>query len=601
MIKSIKGFLKDRRQGRSFFLIFIVGVIITTSLCLYIYYTDQVYEEHLFQSKAQMISGMLSVAFRDHVLITENVAGLYNASEDVTPDEFNTFAAPYLQGKFSIQALEWVPYVKGRDREKFVNEARKYFPGFEITVRQSQGVMKKAPQRKAYYPIYYIEPIQGNKMARGFDVSSEPVRRDAIIRAIETNKTTASGRITLVQEKEQNEYGFLVFTPVYKGKNMKGFALGVYRVGDIVRYVLQNVNTTRTIKIFDLSAEGKKSLIYSNTPALSGDDASFTQEIEKHRWHYSYRFDLAGRKWVICCTSDRDFFVSQPGALIAILSTFVLGFSFSFFLALFLWKKKKDEDEINQYNEHLENLVTERTEKLKMAMQKLMETEKMSVLGTFAAGTAHELNNPLMGALNFIQHGLKHVDKNGKCFEAFTDAENEIARCIKITKNLLAFSHKGEEIKEEAKEARIKDLFDRVLFLLNYRAREKNVEITTHFPENALSVFVQADKMQQVFLNLLTNAFDAMKDSKVKKVTITEEQKDNVEIITIEDTGAGIEPENRDKIFDIFFTTKSIGEGLGLGLSIVKQIVEERHGGKSSFESTVGKGTIFRIELPMKI
>lgn len=268
--------------------------------------------------------------------------------------------------------------------------------------------------------------------------------------------------------------------------------------------------------------------------------------------------------------------------------------------------------QLEELNQHLEEKVAERTaelnkkniqlqdahSKLKDSISSLMQAEKLSTIGEFAAGTVHELNNPLTGALNFVQYVLKHTEQDDKKYSILKDTEREIIRCISIVKNLLSFARGGREQQEEVVAEKISTIFEKVSLLVAYRVKKDKVEIATHFPENPRKIFMQVGKMQQVFLNLIINAMDALLESEIKKINITEEYIDTMVVITIEDTGNGIEPDKLDKIFSPFFTTKPKGVGTGLGLSIVRRTIEDHHG-KIKCESQLGKGTKFIVTLPL--
>ena len=229
----------------------------------------------------------------------------------------------------------------------------------------------------------------------------------------------------------------------------------------------------------------------------------------------------------------------------------------------------------------------------------MIQTEKMRALGGLTAGVAHELNNPMMGILNFVQYAIKHTEKEDRKYKPLVDAEKEIRRCQSIIDNLLTFSRMKAEGDEEYTPVKLSTLCERIVQLHAYKIRSANVSVVEEFPDDEPNVEIKANKMQQVILNFVTNAIDAMKecDTKELKLRIIPHA-DKVECY-ISDTGTGIDEETLDKIFEPFFTTKKTGQGTGLGLSVSQSIIEENNGSLRC-ESKVGEGTCFILTLPIK-
>jgi signal transduction histidine kinase/ActR/RegA family two-component response regulator len=236
---------------------------------------------------------------------------------------------------------------------------------------------------------------------------------------------------------------------------------------------------------------------------------------------------------------------------------------------------------------------------LRETTQMLVQAEKMSAVGTMVAGVSHELNNPMMGILNFIQYCLKHTSSEDKRYGVLQDAERETNRCIDIVKNLLTFSRMEKEGPEARQKGSCAVVFDRVLKLLSYRIEKQGVLITHHTAEGTPEIWMKVNNIQQVFLNLIGNALDALKDREKKEIHVDIRREGEFVPVTVADTGCGISPENIQKIFDPFFTTKPAGDGTGLGLSVCRGIIKE-HGGEISCESKIGVGTRFKILLPIE-
>lgn len=257
----------------------------------------------------------------------------------------------------------------------------------------------------------------------------------------------------------------------------------------------------------------------------------------------------------------------------------------------------RTKDEIGDLAESFNNMAVDLKKEIefrKKSEQERIQVEKMATVGTLAAGVAHELNNPMMGILNYIEYCKDNIPKKDKKHKILKRAEKEVQRCIGIVKNLLTFSRTPNEGEEGFKQKKINLIVKRVLKLLSYKLKE--VKVTKRFQKNIIAQ-VQENKIQQVLFNLIGNAIDSVQDSKVKKISIEGINKGSSIEISITDSGRGISPKNMKKIFDPFFTTKEVGKGTGLGLSICNNIINQ-HNGKLKFKSTVGKGSTFTIILP---
>ena len=232
------------------------------------------------------------------------------------------------------------------------------------------------------------------------------------------------------------------------------------------------------------------------------------------------------------------------------------------------------------------------------ASSAMIQTEKMRALGSMTAGVAHELNNPMMGILNFIQYAIKHTDEQDRRYRPLIDAEREVLRCQDIITNLLTFSRMEAEGEEAFAMIKPSVLFERILKLLTYRLQSTNIHIHRHFPKSEPEIKMKVNKIQQVILNLITNAIDAMQDREKKELTLTIKSNTERVLMTVCDTGSGIDEETLDRMFDPFFTTKKAGEGTGLGLSVSRSIIEE-HSGHLTYETKLGRGSCFTVTLPI--
>ncbi len=247
--------------------------------------------------------------------------------------------------------------------------------------------------------------------------------------------------------------------------------------------------------------------------------------------------------------------------------------------------------------------ITERKqaeEELKKSQVQLIQSEKMTALGTMVAGVAHELINPMMGIINFVRYCLKNTSTDDERFTILQNAERETNRCISIVDNLLTFSHMEKAGVGGFQKASCAAILDQVLKLLSYRIEKKKARIIKQYAEGIPEIRMRINSIQQLFFNTITNALDAIKESDNKEIHIDIHQEGEFVKVIIADRGPGITPENLQKIFDPFFTTKPTGQGTGLGLSISQGIIET-HRGRITCESKPGLGAKFEISLPIEM
>jgi two-component system NtrC family sensor kinase len=235
------------------------------------------------------------------------------------------------------------------------------------------------------------------------------------------------------------------------------------------------------------------------------------------------------------------------------------------------------------------------TEKRQME-ERLIRSERLSAIGELISGVAHELNNPLTSVVGYSQLFMKEIKDD----ELKKDAEaiaREASRASRIVRNLLTFARNQEPIK---KMVDLNEIIERTIELRAYELKVNNIQVIKNLDSTLPSMLLDPHKMQQLFLNLINNAEQAMTEAlKGGKLNITTCRKgDDRVCIQFLDDGPGIPRGNLNRIFEPFFTTKGEGKGTGLGLSISYGIVGE-HGGEIWAESEVGNGASFFIELPI--
>jgi PAS domain S-box-containing protein len=285
--------------------------------------------------------------------------------------EFRDFARPHLSTNPSVQAIEWIPCVPRFERVAYEAAARQSgLSGFQIIELDLQGNTIRAAEREEYFPVYFAEPYQGNEVALGFDLASNPVRKKALEKSRDTGEPSATGRITLVQETAA-QFGFLVFAPVYrKGaatdslkarrENLKGFALGVFRIGDIVEKSLTHLKPEGIdIYLYDKSAESpEESFLYSHA-SRTGKPALFSisngQTGPDGRLENVRTLNVANREWLVLMKPGPDFAgagkTRQPWGVLA------AGLLLTAMLAKYLIVHKRAAEGLRESEENFRTLV----------------------------------------------------------------------------------------------------------------------------------------------------------------------------------------------------------------------------------------------------
>ena len=241
----------------------------------------------------------------------------------------------------------------------------------------------------------------------------------------------------------------------------------------------------------------------------------------------------------------------------------------------------------------------QREQELRDKQEQLVQAGKLATLGELTTGVAHELNNPLNNtglfvgnAIDFIELG---VPDKGPIVRELRHALQQVGKATEIISHLRTFGRAAPVSREPIS---VKQVIDRALALMREQLRLREIEVMVDLGSEETVVMANPIQLEQVFINLFTNARDAVADSPRKAIRISSSVGPAAVEVAFADSGSGIPPGLEQRIFDPFFTTKEVGKGTGLGLSITYGIVKE-HGGTISVVSPPGEGATFLIHLPL--
>nr|WP_246731139.1 CHASE domain-containing protein [Methylobacterium sp. 2A] len=556
--------------------------------------------------------------FRTYTALLRGGAGLFAAQGDtVTLAEFRAYVRRIeFQSLYpGILGIGFTPTLPASERERF--------PARAEALGVANVRVRPPTDNPAISPVLFAEPPNPRNLAAiGYDVMSDPVRRDMVERARDTGLPAASARIQLVQEIDANKQaGFLVAVPVYAGGvvppdvddrrlRFLGFVFGAFRADDLFgTIVAAEAEQDAAFAIYD-GAPDPATLLHRSAGASTVAPGHLKREVS---------LELGGRTWT--ALFEQRLSPKRASTLPEIWLVCGGGLFATALLAFAAYRQRRTQDEIHQLNATLEARVEERTRDLQEAADRLRQageertrmeealrqSQKMEAVGQLTGGLAHDFNNLLAGisgSLELIETrvGQGRVKDVGKYIAA---AQGAAKRAAALTHRLLAFSRR-QTLAPRAIDAN--RLVDGMLDLIQ-RTVGPGVEIRHRGAEGLWPALADPSQLENALLNLCINARDAMPDG--GRITIETENRwidrrqaaaqDMPEgqylSLCVSDTGTGMPPDVVARAFDPFFTTKPMGEGTGLGLSMIYGFAKQS-GGQVRITSAVGAGTTVCIYLP---
>ena len=611
--------------------VLLTGLLLTLLATYYATRTTQLREHSQFETAVLRAKTSIDSRLETYNALLRGMAGFMAVEREVTRERFRSYVnrLRIAQNEPGEQGIGLVLRVSAPDKDNFI-------AGMEQQGEEHFHIWPTG-EHADFYPVTYIEPENRmNQAALGFDVSSEPTRREAMERARDLGETAASGKLTLVQEIEgPSQPGFLIFFPLYQGgtmpqdtaerrKRLLGFAFSDFRAGDLFEHIFPGDTAGVDMEIFDGTNVDSADLLYrSATPITSA--LPFRRSLQEIK-----RLEVSGRTWTAR-------FFQQPewnGAWIA-LSLFVGGTLLS--LAMFYLTRaeaearrraehaaaqlraselalRESEDRLRRYTLELEQRVAERTANLAQSIQSLE-----GVL----YHVAHDLRAPLRGMASFtnilLEEHAPHLDDRGQDYAR--RISHAAQRMDRLVQDLLAFgrlAHTAVPVSNISLENEVTAALDQ--FSGEIETTGATVEVCRPLPP----VRANAAVLNQILSNLLSNALKFVAPKTKPRVRISaEETTTRIESpisgangtpsldvklsaldgkfvrLWIEDNGIGIQSEYHERIFRMFERLHGVDSyaGTGIGLAIVRKGIE-RMGGRVGVESIPGIGSRFWVELP---
>lgn len=514
------------------------------------------------------------------------------ATEKITSDKFKIFTAPLLQKSKGLYGLSWLPKVDDIERDEFSQSIRdEGYPDFGIISRNSEGQLQSALQREVYFPLAYTEPYTLNKSAHGFDVYGQDgvsgdVRRSILDFAKVINKPRATSRFSIVQK--QDEYGFIIYSPVFKKMETNklehvGYINGIFVYPDLVKSIEEKLaGADSNFYLIELRGNKPPLVLYDSRTADKKEGLIESYDLKDVNYT-SHSVDVAGQIWQMVFTKNGQLIT---GDYLRSLWFFAIGGTI-FTLLLFIILTM-----ISARNESVEKLVSLRTEELNRANEELEE---------FAYRTSHDLRSPIVSSVQLLNLADDAIKDNETDFasKSIAHAKQSLGKLETLISDILTLTEIGSQNESEA----ILDVakaVDEALAKLDHADGFHRLKVIKEISLDG-SVIIKPSRFKLILENLISNATkyqDPKKDEPFLKISCF--STGNNLHLHVSDNGLGIDPRYQKQMFEMFkrFHPK-VAVGSGLGLYLMRKSAHIL-GGDIEYVP-LDDGSLFKLVVPARL
>lgn len=587
--------------------------------------------EYSFQRAAQDRVLMVQREVEYSLSLVQDIASLFNASPVVGRRDFRRFVGPALRRQPAIHSLQWVPLVAESQVKDFVAEARRSLPSFRLTELDLEGKLVKAGPRPIHFPILYVQPYKRNKELLGYDLGADRQAWQALTATRNSGQLQVSLPLLVFRDGRERQ-SYAVYVPVYAKADspefqaeededegipgeLRGFVVGIFCIEDVVERPLANLQPAGILmRFFVRHPDDRITHLYTHFSRLHKDNPPDPNTSTSSIQPILQSIKLGNQSLDVILEAEPGNYLIDYRSGVLVL---VAGAAFTLLLAIYIWtlvnraakvdrlvnrrtyqlrsaitalnkeimERKRAENNLQGLNENLESIVRVRTQE---AERRANELEQ------FAYVTSHDLKAPLRAISNLAT--WIEEDLRGKLDEAtreqLTLLRDRVQRMHTLIEGLLEYSRVGHT---------------RVTEVAIDSGELLRETIDSLAPPDGFTIDIPADmprlrgdrlQMGQVFSNLISNGIKHHGGSR-GHIWIRFQDLGNQLEFSVGDDGPGIAPEYHGKVFMMFQTleTKDVANSTGIGLALVKKIVQEQ-GGTIQLNSELGKGAIFTFTWP---
>ncbi|TGL86223.1 response regulator [Leptospira congkakensis] len=539
---------------------------------------EKKFVNYRIKSDGQIISSAIENRLFETLRVVKALGSFIALTENLNRDFFEKFSKGIIDDENSVAALSWDPLIQKSARFTNEQKLKKDYPeSIGISIKSDQKIIP-SPENEEYVFIRYIYPYPENKQAIGFNLLSDPVRKETLHRASKRQGVDITGKIKLVQNLENN-LGFLVFYPVTRRNGESGFAAAAIRLTSVLDHTLVgNDQNHLCIKIEE-----------RNDPfhiEILSKDCSNIEEKMFSDFFYEHPIVIGSHVLHVKVIATKEYFqknLTNASRFILIISSLMTGL-LGILLLIIMGKEKS-----------IQNIVEKRTFELEKANR---------VKSEFLANMSHEIRTPMNGVLGMLTL-LEQTKIDLEQKDYLDNAKKAVLSLLTIINDILDVSKlENKKLETDPKPTNIHKLCKDLIQLFLSDARKKNLEFYVNISnlDPNLYAMVDENRLRQILINLIGNALKfTFVGSLSLDVKISEDRK--YIMFTVKDTGIGISPENISRLFNRFVQledsrTKKF-EGSGLGLYISKQLVNLL-GGEIEVQSVLNVGSSFQFTIPFE-
>ena len=595
-----------------------IGVTCSLLLAFYVAHWERAALSNELRELANDRAQVLHSSMRSSMEVLYSLASLHAATGDISLEHFVPFARDAIHRHPELQAVEWIPRVPYVEREGYEQQRRaEGYDNFSFTEIGEDGLLTRAGYRAEYFPVYFVEPFAGNAAAHGFDLGANSQRVAALEQARDTGLPAVTAPIRLAQETATQQ-GFLMFYPIYsipapktqaeRRASLQGFALAVFRAGDLVTNALRDIAERGvTVSIFDTGDplrplarhEARHEALHEAQPEASTINSSrwwlnLTPWLNKPmQWEID--INVAGRQWRLLFEPTRQFAASRrPHQSLAAL---IVGLILTFLLAAYLASAARREQEINAANAALQREIDERERAVEAAQA------ANRAKSDFLANMSHEIRTPLNAVLGYAQllrRDARLDISQRESVNAIIVSGNHLLSQINAVLDFSKIETGRMEL--QPTDLHINTLLHELELMFRPRCLDKGLTLRVQpllsdgGENSAGAVYTDGCKLRQILINLLGNAVRFTRKGEVLVGTcMTADGRYRFDVI---DTGPGISASALLRIFEPFYQSHGQSGGTGLGLAIARRQAQLL-GGELEVASEEGECSRFTLILPL--